>query len=243
MKILVRGIIGNHVHGFQNLFEKAGHKWIWWEENHTPAFDAFDEIRPDIFIGCGSNTTAIDKCLASYRNVRTMMQIAPYTFEINGTKLAYPTLVDQYVHRVGPINKRLSCDIACVELPHPHLLHICTESKLIVKISGHSPWPIPQYIGVMTGPEMVSLYQSAKAVYANTPEEAGRAIACGSLCITSSKRLCELFKNNVAILDSDFNWTSIPNGNARKFLYDNELTYAKAFESVRLLFAQQGIKL
>lgn len=66
MKILCQNFSNALYHialGWKNVFESIGCQWVWWEKG-TPAFDAFDTVEPDLFIGTtyGLDTATI-KCL------------------------------------------------------------------------------------------------------------------------------------------------------------------------------------
>ena len=37
--------------GWGNVFKTLGHDFIFWQTDRKPAFDAFDEVEPDLFIG------------------------------------------------------------------------------------------------------------------------------------------------------------------------------------------------
>lgn len=53
MKILCQNFSNALYHialGWKNVFESIGCQWVWWQ-NGTPAFDAFDKVQPDMFIG------------------------------------------------------------------------------------------------------------------------------------------------------------------------------------------------
>lgn len=247
MKILVQAIKGNHLYGFKNLFEANRHQWIWWEEEHTPAFDAFDELQPDLFIGYGEPSRAVKKCLKKYQGkIRFMFQTGPYTYQIKDkTFSCRPFLVNKLIHHPGKLNKKLECDIACCEGPHPYFTSLCRPvGKFSIKIISESLWQVPQYIGAPRWEDQVSLYQSATLVFATTAEEIGRAMACGTPCITTNTE--DIFGGNVIVVDSKedmfdqchqlltsrkYELKEMSN-KGLKFIDDNKLTYDHAFEKI-----------
>ena len=55
MKILISSD-GPHAHyyirmSWAKVFRAMGHDVVLWEKDHKPAFDAFDEFEPDLFMG------------------------------------------------------------------------------------------------------------------------------------------------------------------------------------------------
>lgn len=256
MKILVQAVPKNHLFGFKDLFEARKHQWVWWEETHTPAFDAFDEIRPDLFIGTGQPSKALLKCIEVYKPA-VMVQSGPYTYEIAGIELAYPLLVNASVHQPAAPNPALSCDIACCEEPHPHLLSLCKFiDKFDIKILGNYQWPVPQYLGIAPWQQLVQLYQSASIVYANTLEEAGRAMGCKTAWITSNPQLeeqlgCKIYLVDSAealydechnMLKSNPQFKAMAAEDGYNFIHTQELTYQRAFSEICAILNKKGCK-
>ena len=68
MKILISSD-GPHAHyyirlGWGRAFEASGHKVYIWDIASKPAFDAFDEFEPDLFMGQTYNLNdAVYKCI------------------------------------------------------------------------------------------------------------------------------------------------------------------------------------
>lgn len=259
MKILVQAVKDNHLYGFKSLFEAKRHQWVWWEENHTSAFDAFDELQPDLFIGCGSPSRAIQKCLQSYRTrTRAIFQVGPYTYSIGEHELYFPFLVNQDVHKPGTPNPKLVCDIGCCESPHPYLINMCHPlGKFNIKILGDERWPVPQYLGKAQWSELVQLYQSSTIVFANKVEELGRAIACGAVCITANSKAATVFGNTVIHVDSKETMmdechqllTSRETERVAmakagpKLIEQHKLTYIEAFAQLCDKLKEEGIKI
>ena len=258
MKILVQAVPQNHLFGFKALFEAKKHKWIWWDDNHTPAFDVFEEVQPDLYIGCepvGQISRAVSKCLGRYKP-KTIFQIAPYTYEIGKAQLSYPVLVNTSVHQPGDADPALACDIACCEEPHPHLLSLCKGTNLNIKILGEHRWPVPQYLGGARWDELVRLYQSAKIGYANTMEEIGRIMACRTLCITSNADAQQVFGEAVwpvldafELYDDCSRLLTSCNGEClsravagHRFIHDQQLTYDRAFHEVCESLSKEGCR-
>lgn len=68
MKILTRheGNASHYIYtGLGNAFRSLGHEFAFWDSSSLPAFDAFDEFEPDLFIGQGYDLDrATKKCIA-----------------------------------------------------------------------------------------------------------------------------------------------------------------------------------
>jgi len=257
MKILAQAVKDNHIFGFKELFESRRHQWIWWEESHAAAFDVFDEVQPDLFIGCGEISKAVKKCLNIYRHkTKAMYQTGPYTYQVGDNIWSYPLLVNTNVHQPGHPNLKLLCEIGCCEAPHPHLLYLCGTGKFRIKIIGPTRWPVPQYVGTAQWQELIMLYQSAKLVYANQVEEIGRAIACNTCVVTSNNELPDFFTDLVypasdafELYDTCHQLLTSRDGErithaslGHKRIVESELTYKKAFEDVCEALKTQGIK-
>lgn len=204
MKILVHGKTGNLFGGFQPQAEKAGHQWIWWEEEHTPAFDIFEKIKPGLFIGDENQSRAVQKCLIK-DNVPAIFQFDNnFSFGTdNGNVAHYPLLVDTVnYYPECPGSPELICDLACCEEPHDAVLN-CTFwiGYNNVKIFSPIHWPIAQYLGNADNATKLRLYRSARWVFANTAVELSRAIGAGVPCITYNKELWESIEQHTLFSD------------------------------------------
>ena len=79
MKILISSD-GPHAHyyirlGWGRAFEAAGHKVYIWDIASKPAFDAFDEFEPDLFMGQTYNLNdAVYKCIKNRPHLKVVMR-------------------------------------------------------------------------------------------------------------------------------------------------------------------------
>lgn len=61
--------------GWKNALERIGVEWYWWNPEHAAAFDAFDEVEPDIFIGSTYElNSAIIKCIAARPDMKVVLK-------------------------------------------------------------------------------------------------------------------------------------------------------------------------
>ena len=61
--------------GWKNVLEHMGHTWHWWSPKQKSAFDAFSEVKPDIFIGTTYGLDrAIIKCLGNNPNTLVVLK-------------------------------------------------------------------------------------------------------------------------------------------------------------------------
>jgi len=182
MKILVQATPNNTVGGFAKAAVHLGHQWIWWEESHVPAFDAFDEIKPDMFVGM-KLTPAISKCLHNTQ-IPTLFgsKNEPFKFRTTTAEFDFKYLVDHHTFYVGSVDSALRCDVGIVCEPCPAGLNVCRE-PLNVKILSETPWPVSQYLGVGSLDDKRRLYCSAKRVLVDDIIDVLRVVACGSIPI------------------------------------------------------------
>ena len=79
MKILISSD-GPHAHyyirlGWGRAFKAAGHKVYIWDIASKPAFDAFDEFEPDLFMGQTYNLNdAVYKCIKNRPHLKVVMR-------------------------------------------------------------------------------------------------------------------------------------------------------------------------
>lgn len=210
MKILVHGKVGNLYGGFQPQAEKAGHQWIWWEEAHTPAFDAFETVKPDLFIGDKEQSRAVMKCLAHY-HVKPIFQFGnEFCFGLDKeTVCRYPLLIDTVnYYPECPGLPEFACNLACCEEPNDAVIASCIEIyHANIKIFSPVRWPVMQYLGNINNANKLRLYRSARWVFANTAVELSRSIGAGTPCITCNKKLWEGIEQHALFIDNETNPT------------------------------------
>lgn len=113
MKILISND-GPHAHfyirtGFGRALTYAGHQVVMWEIDKKPAFDAFDELEPDLFIGQTYNLSdAVMKCLIERPHMRVIMKGSDWgTISDTIDREKYPVLIanDREISQVADLMK------------------------------------------------------------------------------------------------------------------------------------------
>ena len=83
MKIMISND-GPHAHfyirlGWAKVFNELGHEVVFWDIERKPAFDAFDEFDPDIFIGQTYNLTkSVVKCISERPDMKVVMRASDW---------------------------------------------------------------------------------------------------------------------------------------------------------------------
>jgi len=193
MKILAQAVANNTVAGFQRAAEAAGHKWVWWEEQHTPAFDVFDELQPDVLFFMEANR-ALLKCIQEFspHMVQGFFH-TPFEFDVNGQRLRCERLVDTHIFCAGDPDPAYECSVGIVCPPNPLGLSLCNQlGKLNVKIVCEQPWPVAQYLGYGSLMTKRDLYRHSTIVMVPDLLEAMRVIACGSIPYATDSTVNEL---------------------------------------------------
>ena len=94
MKILSRTFLHalNYISkGWKNSLEASGHEWKWWGIE-KPAFDAFDEYEPDMFIGTTYDLDrATMKCISARPNMKVVLKAQNWG------------LLDEHIQRGGAV--------------------------------------------------------------------------------------------------------------------------------------------
>lgn len=187
MKILAQGSPNNTIAGFQRAAEAAGIQWTWWEERHTPAFDAFDEIQPDLVMMM-EPSRSLRKCLNEFgTDVVQGFVEQPFLFEVNEVNMDCERLVDYHMFNPGDAHPAYECSLGIVSNPNPLGLQLCDYLKDYgIKIMCEEAWPTYQYLGIPTLADKRDLYRSSQVVLVDSMLEAMRVIACGSIPIPSA---------------------------------------------------------
>lgn len=194
MNILAHATPGNTYGGFRLAAEAQGHKWVWWEESHTPAFDVFDELKPEMVFFMDP-PRALQKCVLEYDTMTVQgYPDQPFSFTAGTKKIENSGLVDNHIFCPGDAHPAYLCEIGIVCEPNPIGLELCRfVGHHNIKIMCEEPWPLPQYLGIGTLENKRDLYRSAKVVLVSDMLEAMRVIACGALPISNNEYLSEQF--------------------------------------------------
>lgn len=98
MKILIQST-NPGAHKFTNLglgraFQAMGHESFIWEDENQSAFDIFDSIKPDIFLGQTYNLNeSIIKCIAENPIMKVGLRASDYSDFANEVAKKFPILV------------------------------------------------------------------------------------------------------------------------------------------------------
>ena len=241
MKILAQTTPGCLYSGFKKCAEKSGHKWIWWDIKHTPAFQVFKDINPDMFISCYSqaDNKDIDRCLRYFNPKIVMIQNGnKFDFGINGIGLSYPILFDTNTNYGRPPLSYMECDLASVGEEDAFVQNLCYPiGKYNIKVFGPQKWSVPQYMGTLSYEGKLSLFNSAKAIFSNKLEDIAIALQIGKACFSILKDLpcnCNIF-DDIKQLELQFSTFM----NYERFVridkqYIEEYSYEKAWKDIEL---------
>jgi hypothetical protein len=165
--------------GVKRVMETLGHQFIGWDSKTKPAFDAFDEVEPTLFIACPRFASDVQKCLNERQN---KVKVYP----IHEMKPAADTFMAG-----GRRDNSLACQVAYVgdynpNMHNTYLLPLCHRSAALqVKICGTKPWPVAQYLGPIADETIPDFYASAKvSLNFSGPEGAYQILISGGLPIS-----------------------------------------------------------
>lgn len=129
--------------GWANAAIAAGHQWFFWSPETKPAFDAFREVEPDLFIGeTWTLDRAIMKCIVSRPAMKVAMVASNYGPSNDEIDLnEYPILVANEAEVAAVSRLKLECGKPDVVFVHYHPNRIADtmgrwESKVGVKPIG-----------------------------------------------------------------------------------------------------------
>jgi hypothetical protein len=142
MNILAQGVPGNTFAGFQRAIQHDSHKWVWWEEHHTPAFDVFDEFQPELIM-LMDISRPMAKCIEEFQiPVVKGNHEQPFVFAIGDLEIDFHYLVDSHAFSLGEPNPEYQCDIGIMCEPNPLGLHLCQQEPYSVKVMNETAWPV-----------------------------------------------------------------------------------------------------
>ncbi len=153
MKILCQA--GNAKHetiysGWRRVCEAAGHSFRFWRADQ-PAFDAFDEASPNLFIQTGPPTRGLQRCLEGRRGILVVRRPDP------------TPAFDSILCAGATERPHLSCQVAFVGnysvAKAPYLLPLA--ERFHIKVFGATAWPLNEYLGPVDEATIPDIYRSA----------------------------------------------------------------------------------
>lgn len=184
MRILIQHPKYRHTsiaRGWINVFNSLGHESYLWSPE-KPAFDAFDEVKPDVFILTGGAGKVPPKCLKINPNLKVIDQT-----EIEAG-------LDTHVFRLGEAREEFACDVAFVGSYRPEKQALLNRfvlpllDRYKVKLFGLGRWCVPQHLGLISDQDLPDLYASARVCLniseGRFGERAFQIIGCGGACVS-----------------------------------------------------------
>jgi hypothetical protein len=174
--------------GLQHDIVDAGHEWYWWPTG-KPAFDVFDEEKPDVVITT-ELTTSMLKCWND--NIIAVQPNAERTqIRVNNKEFVLNPMVDTHAYQHTEPVDHLRCELARVGPINDVVRRLCYPvGKYNIKIFGDDNgggYGVAQYLGKITHQEECQVYASALMTYVETIEEALKVVACGGCPVTTNK--------------------------------------------------------
>jgi hypothetical protein len=140
MKILIEQLAARD--GFLAVLKRLGHSTLVYDPETKPAFDAFDEFSPDIYVGLdGVDRTcyrAVDKCLKEYRRTKHFFATDDYL-----------CAADSLASIDSKIESQLKTDVVFIGDHSPAFdkyITLLTGTPVKLKIFGRG-WGIPEAVG------------------------------------------------------------------------------------------------
>lgn len=175
--------------GWGRVFRASGHEFTLWDPASKPAFDAFDESDPDLYIQIGSGTRAVSKCLMERTHGQTQ------TVALDDPQPA----ADTFLYLGGGPAWQLKCDYAYVgrysekkrPLIQAYIGPLLADGR--TKIMGAGGWPYPECLGTATDETCRDLYASAKVCLnlssgLATTQRVYQILLAGGCCVTNMHR-------------------------------------------------------
>jgi hypothetical protein len=168
--------------GLKRVLDACRIECTLWNPRTKPAFDAFDEVEPDLFVYEDLDNRAIQKCL----DEREVVLVFP-------ARAFDDPAVDTFLYYPGAARPELACDVAFVgnygRTDVSRLLcRLIAETDLDVKIFSASAWPVAQALGSISIATERDIYASATVSIASGPEHALRVTACDGLPLRAYDR-------------------------------------------------------
>lgn len=156
MNIIVDAPTQNISLGWLNALRAAGHNA---HELTASPFLQFAEQRPDLIVLAGRPDPSMQRCLAAHPEVRV---VTHYDFR--------PAFDDIRWKRAEP-SEEFGCDICFVGRHTPQRASVLSSlaHNHHLRIFGRTPWPFPEYQGVISDELIPKLYASSK--YCFLPED------------------------------------------------------------------------
>jgi hypothetical protein len=143
--------------GWGRVFAACGHEFSPWDDRSKPAYDAFDETHPDLYITTAPHSRAVLKCLEERRRGG-----------IAAVEMTDPQpAADTFLYGGAARRDSLACDFAYVgnyrhdkrALLDAYVCGLAGQGDL--KIMGRTPWDLPEYLGSAGDATVRDLYASA----------------------------------------------------------------------------------
>lgn len=207
MKILIEQQAARD--GFLAVLKLLGHNVLVYDPATKPAFDAFDEFSPDIYIGLDGEDRncyrSVDKCLKEYKRTK-------HSFLNDGFLCA----ADSLLSKGSVIDPALKCDVVFVGDHKPefdkNIRLLANQTR--VKVFGRG-WDIPEAVGTIAPSRLSNAISSAEiALNLEGPEMSHylyQILISGTLCVSIPLENCPsnhvtFFKSSGELLTEVGEW-------------------------------------
>lgn len=213
MKILANAIPNNTYGDFSNSIKKND-EWFWWSENNKPAFDIFDEIKPDVvFTMSGGVSQALKKCIEEFNpKVIYGYYKKPFVFMVqdgdDSNIYDFEKLVDdktfKNVEKIRgieeSIQRLLTVQVLITGQQSPELTNIIYDFKPNIRVLSEYKWNVTGYLGNPSKREKCVAYNLSDYVFVDSVTEAMRVIRCKSLPITHLDEVSDNFDRLIPVI-------------------------------------------
>lgn len=171
--------------GWRRVFEAAGHTFTLWEPG-KPAFDAFDESAPNLFVETSPRSRGVQRCLDE--------RLVPVVDRRDPQPAFDMFLFDR--PDSPQYGGSLNCDLAYVgnyrsdkaDLLERYVMPLAERFRL--KVFGREPWPLNEYLGPVREETLPCIYRSARVCLnvsgqPRFPERVYQILGVGGVCLSS----------------------------------------------------------
>lgn len=224
MNILVT-IDKNHIHnqiliGLAYAANKCGHPIFCWSKEDKPAFDAFDEFKPDmVWASDHLLDRATVKCLkekdgipilivigGSFINDGLRLKNTVYANKLHPSQIKNPEIISltfaadlvNFRRNNAFVKQELQCEYAYFGESNysamKYLSKLCNPIReRSIKIFGPTAFPFPQYCGQTNETEVYSSARHSLFISNRMDNTPFNILACGSICLHSKNTNLDLF--------------------------------------------------